>query len=175
MACSTARSYDDIASLSKSQLINILHIRGLKFSGKSRPELVALAFSAIEMQLPVKMTNDERMTALDENYRQRLVEFDLSLDPRNVDDSDKSVSLDALPAVDVSKIFQFILSKNEFDNNYIGSYKLKKAYSYFDSKFVHSVKTSKIDTDRLLGMPLWELLCNRKSTPAGFFALNWDA
>ena len=39
------------------------------------------------------------------------------------------------PALDLGKVFSFILSKKEFDSDYVGKYKLCKAYSYFVSGF----------------------------------------
>ncbi len=45
------------------------------------------------------------------------------------------------PTLDLGKIFAFILSKKEFDNEYVGKYKLCKAYSYFASGFVGPIFT----------------------------------
>ena len=43
------------------------------------------------------------------------------------------------PALDLGKIFAFILSKKEFDSDYVGKYKACKGYSYFASGFVGTI------------------------------------
>ena len=43
------------------------------------------------------------------------------------------------PALDLGKVFSFILSKKEFDSDYVGKYKVCKAYSFFASGFVDTL------------------------------------
>ena len=43
------------------------------------------------------------------------------------------------PALDLGKIFAFILSKKEFDSDYVGKYKVCKGYSYFAGGFVGTI------------------------------------
>ena len=43
------------------------------------------------------------------------------------------------PSVDLGKLFNYIIGKKEFDLEYIGKYKDKKAYSYWKSNFVDTV------------------------------------
>ena len=43
------------------------------------------------------------------------------------------------PAVDLGKIFHYILEKKTFEAEYIGQYEVKKAYSYFKSGFVAQI------------------------------------
>ena len=43
------------------------------------------------------------------------------------------------PAVDLGKIFHYILENKAFEADYVGQYKVKKAYSYFKSGFVAQI------------------------------------
>lgn len=48
------------------------------------------------------------------------------------------------PLVDLGKIFHYIISKKAFEADYVGQYKVKKAYSYFKSGFVAQVLSLKL-------------------------------
>ncbi len=43
------------------------------------------------------------------------------------------------PLVDLGKIFHYIISKKAFEADYVGQYKVKKAFSYFNSGFVSQI------------------------------------
>ena len=100
-------------------------------------ELVARAFSAFEMKLPVQVSQEQHLASLQREFQDRLRKYDLS-DPKSsdttwVDDMTK------WPPVDLGKIFAYILSNKEFDSDYIGKYKDEKAYSYWKSNFVGTI------------------------------------
>ena len=77
MAC----SYDDFLGMGRSQLVDFLHVRGLVTSGR-KVELVARAFTAVEMQLPIKLSTEEHQKLLTTEYQKRLVENNIS-DPKD--------------------------------------------------------------------------------------------
>ena len=71
---SNTRSYDDFLSLSVVALRSFLSVRGIPSSGYSKVELVARAFSASEMNLPIIMSNEEQTSTLKKDYESKLKE-----------------------------------------------------------------------------------------------------
>ena len=57
---SNTRTYSDFMSLGTVALRNFLSIRGIPSSGYGKVELVARAFSASEMNLPIVMSSEEQ-------------------------------------------------------------------------------------------------------------------
>eukprot|EP00794_Sanderia_malayensis_P002409 gene2409-2777_t len=55
--------------------------------------------------------------------------------------------LKSWPPVDLGKNFHYILEKKAFDTDYVGKYKIMKAYSYFKSGFVSQIVSLKLDGD----------------------------
>ena len=128
--------YEDFLDLSMGNLKDYLSLRGLSTTGR-KVELVARAFSAFEMKLPVQVSQEQHLASLQREFQDRLRKYDLS-DPKSsdttwVDDMTK------WPPVDLGKIFAYILSNKEFDSDYIGKYKNEKAYSYWKSNFVGTI------------------------------------
>ena len=142
MAC----SYDDFLGMGRSQLVDFLHVRGLVTSGR-KVELVARAFTAVEMQLPIKLSTEEHQKLLTTEYQKRLVENNIS-DPK--DHNIRQDDITKCPPVNVGHIFEYILRLREFDSDYIGKYKDMKAYSYFDSGFVDTILHSFVNTENNL-------------------------
>ena len=54
------------------------------------------------------------------------------------------------PKVDIGNIFSYILEKKAFTTEYIGQYKVRKAYSHFKSGFVHEVVWSLTPTGNII-------------------------
>ena len=48
-------------------------------------------------------------------------------------------SITSWPQINLGKIFHYIIENKAFDTDYIGQYKVKKAYSYFKSGFVSQI------------------------------------
>ena len=44
------------------------------------------------------------------------------------------------PLLDLGKIFEYILENRDLGNDYIGKYKIQKAFSYFKSGFVGAIE-----------------------------------
>ena len=60
------------------------------------------------------------------------------MDPNSVSVLEKNDDITGWPMVYIGKIFQYILSKRDFNMDYVGTlgrYNDEKAYSYFDSVF----------------------------------------
>eukprot|EP00794_Sanderia_malayensis_P017233 gene17233-18954_t len=95
-------------------------------------ELVARAFAAVDMNLPILASSEEEQNKLNTNYQNRLKFLNIA-DPLLVDDSEKSDAISKWPKIDMGSIFSYILKVRDFDYDHIGRYKDHKAYSYFDS------------------------------------------
>ena len=112
--------------------------RGISTSSYTKIELVARAFSASEMDIPIIQSTEEQAQMLNEEYRKKLQDYNL-LDPCKISNREKIDDVKLWPPVNLGNIFEYILSMREFNNEYIGKYKDQKAYSYFDSNFVGKV------------------------------------
>ena len=136
------KQYDNFLSMNENNLKDYLTVRGISVSGYNKIGLVALAYSAVEMDLPIILSSADLTKNLKEEYSKRLREFDI-LDPKNIEKELQVDDLTAQPKVNLGNIFEYILRMKEFDKEYIGKYKDQKAYSYFDSGFVREIRVSK--------------------------------
>jgi hypothetical protein len=126
-------------SLGMNTLADFLAVRGLNTSGR-KVELVARAFSAVELKLPILASSEEQQAKLKIEYEKRLSSYQIC-DPLNVADHEKSEEVTKFPPIDCGVIFSYILQVRDFDLDYIGRYKDQKAYSYWDSGFVDKIST----------------------------------
>ena len=134
--------YENVLQKSLGELKDYLSLRGLSVTGKKR-ELVARAFSACERNVGVVVNDEELRSRFAIEYNHRIK--GLPSDPRSI--ADWKNDLTTWPAIDLRKIFSFILSKKEFDSEYVGKYKMCKAYSYFASGFVGTVYSHNFDAE----------------------------
>lgn len=132
-------TYEEILEWPVSLLKSYLAVRGLNVGGR-RMELVARAFAAMEMSLPIIQSETQQKETLRKQYLLKL-ESNGIIDPYAVDTTNRINDLTKWPNIDSGSIFSYILKKREFDADYIGKYKDQKAYSYFDSGFVGLVST----------------------------------
>ena len=65
MMAISPESYQDFLEMGVNQLKEYLSMRGISVSGYSKVELVARAFSAVEMDIPVLLSNEEKVMRLD--------------------------------------------------------------------------------------------------------------
>ena len=128
--------YENFVQKSWGELKDYLSLRGLSISGRKR-ELVARAFSACERNVPIIVSDDEFKVRLETEYQSRMK--GLSCDPRSLLADSWVNDVGSWPELDLGKVFSFILSHKEHDSEYVGKYKLCKAYSYFASGFVGTV------------------------------------
>eukprot|EP00112_Aurelia_sp_Birch-Aquarium-sp1_P002263 Seg1246.3 transcript_id=Seg1246.3/GoldUCD/mRNA.D3Y31 product="hypothetical protein" protein_id=Seg1246.3/GoldUCD/D3Y31 len=130
-------SYDKFLALETNKLSDFLAVRGLKTSG-TRVELVARAFAAAELNMPIIATSEEQQQTLNVQYEKLLNDSGI-IDPRAIPEDEKVDDITKWPPVTLGCIFSFILKVKDFDREYIGKYKDQKAYSYFDSGFVGAI------------------------------------
>ena len=102
----------------------------------TRVELVASAFAAAELNLPIIESTEEQQNRLKLEYEKRLASLAIS-DPCLVDELVDDIT--KWPPVSLGSIFSCILKVRDFDREYVGKYKDQKAYSYFDSGFVDTI------------------------------------
>ena len=138
------KQYDNFLSMNVNNLKDYLTVRGISVSGHNKMELVALAYSAAEMDLLIILPSADLTKNLEEKYSKCLRECKI-LDPKNIEKELQVDDLTVWPKVNLGKIFEYILSMKEFDKENIGKYKDQKAYSYFDGGFVGEILVSKIN------------------------------
>ena len=131
MALST---YEDFLQLGMNCLQDYLSARGLNTTGR-KIELVARAFAAFEMKLPIK---EEQQKKLKLDYENRLQKFKIC-DPLSIEPSKRIDDILQWPHMDTGVIFAYILKVKDCDLECVGRYKDQKAYSYFDSGFVDTI------------------------------------
>ena len=131
-------TYDDFLEMTKSELEDFLAPRNLSCSGSKR-ELVTRAFTAWELKIPIRISDEELQAKLRDEYNNRLKKHNLK-DPKVYQESDWKKDVSQWPLVDLGKIFEYILDNREFGSDYIGKYKTQKAYSYFKSGFVSCIE-----------------------------------
>ena len=135
---SNSRTYQDFLDMGVNSLKDYLTIRGISVSNYKKVELVARAFSAAEMGLPIVMSSEDQAKLLKEDYVKRLKDMDLP-DPNEIKDEGKKDDISLWPTITLGNIFEYILSVRDFNVEYVGKYKDQKAYSYFDSNFVGEI------------------------------------
>ena len=131
MALST---YEDFLQLGMNCLQDYLSARGLNTTGR-KIELVARAFAAFEMKLPIE---EEQQKKLKLDYENRLQKFKIC-DPLSIEPSKRIDDILQWPHIDTGVIFAYILKVKDCDLECVGRYKDQKAYSYFDSGFVDTI------------------------------------
>ena len=104
MVASSPESYQDFLEMGVNQLKEYLSMKGISVSGYSKVELVARAFSAAEMNLPVLLSNEETVMRLDADYTKRLRDFDLD-DPKKYENSNKKNDITLWPKIMLGNIF----------------------------------------------------------------------
>ena len=130
-------SYNKFLALETNKLSDFLAVRGLKTSG-THVELVARAFAAAELNIPIIATSEEQQCTLKVQYEKLLNDNGIT-DPRAIPEDEKVDDITKWPPVTLGCIFSFILKVKDFDREYIGKYKDQKAYSNFDSGFVGAI------------------------------------
>ena len=117
--------------MSLGELQDYLSVRKLSISGRKR-ELVAC-----EQGAPITISDNELKKKPRDEYNERISALDI--DPMVVSPDLWKDDRTTWPPLDLGKIFAYILSKKEFESDYVGKYKLCKGYSYFASGFVGAI------------------------------------
>ena len=118
MALST---YKDFLQLGMKGLQDYLPVRGLNTTGR-KIELVAQAFAALEMKLPIIASSEEHQKKLKLDYENRLQKFKIC-DPLSIEPSKRIDDILQWPHIDTGVIFAYILKVKDCDLEYIGRYK----------------------------------------------------
>ena len=118
-------SYEDILDLTVKQLTDYLSVRGLNSSGR-KVELVARAFAAMEMKIEIVQSTQEQQKQLVHSYQKKLEELGIP-DPKEIPVELREDDIRKWHAVTLGHVFSYILKKRDFDSDYIGKYKDKKA------------------------------------------------
>ena len=134
MALST---YEDILQLGRNCLQDYLSARGLNTTGR-KIELVARAFAAFEMKLPIIASSEEQQKKLKLDYENRLQKFKIC-DPLSIEPSKRIDDILLWLHIDTGVTFAYILKVKNYDLEYVGRFKDQKAYSYVVSGFVDTI------------------------------------
>ena len=120
------KQFDDFLSMNVNNVKDYLTVRGISVSGYKYIELVARAYFATEMDLPIILSSADPTKNLKEEYSKRLREFNI-LDPKNIEKELRVDDLTVWPKVNLWNIFEYILRMKEFYKEYIGKFKDQKA------------------------------------------------
>ena len=135
---SAKKQYDDFLLINVNNLKDFLTVKGISVSVYNKIELVALAYSAAEIDPPIILSSADLTKNLEGECSKRLREFNI-LDPKNIEKELRVDDLTVWLKVNLRNIFEYILRMKEFDKEYIGKYK------DFDSGFVGEILVSKIN------------------------------
>lgn len=135
-----ATHLEDFLELSCGELQFYLKQRGLP-SGGTHSDLAARALVAFEHKTPIRDSAESQAKSLQNEHVELLRTYGIK-DPLSMFDWEDCVT--KWPHTNIGQIFSFILGKKAFDTDYIGQYKIRKAYSYFKSGFVHTVYSKTI-------------------------------
>ena len=111
------KTYEDFLLLGVNYLRKYLNVRGVATSGYSNMELVARAFSASEMNLPIVMSSAQLKESLIKDYDQQLQEYGLR-DPLKVLVSDRTNYIYDWPQINLGQFFIKFKNKNFLERLY---------------------------------------------------------
>ena len=135
--------YQDFIDMTRSELVDYLGVRGLGSTG-NKAMLVSQAFVAWESNVPVKLSQEALASKIKVEYLSMLKQHNI-LDPLAPQNYFWSDDVTKWPSVNLGNIFGFILEQNKFNVDYIGKYKARRAYSYFQSNYVGPVSFATVD------------------------------
>ena len=136
---------EDFLELSNGELQFYLQQRGLPSSG-THGSLAARALIAYEQKVEVTPTAKQIASNLQSEYKRLLKKHDIPHDP--LVESNDFIFEDDLkkwPKTNIGQIFSYFLDSKAFAVEYIGQYKLRKAYSFFGSGFVDKIFVRSLD------------------------------
>ena len=104
---------------------------------------------AFEQKVEIKSTADQIAKQLKNDYRELLMKRNLD-DPLSTSNFQFSIAIKCFPATHVGQIFMYILRTKAFETEYIGQYKVKKAYLFFKSGMVRKIMSATLKMVKLL-------------------------
>ena len=117
-------------------------------SSETHSDLAARALAAFEQQTLVKQSAEDLSKSLKDQYGELLKQYNLPKDPLDINDWEEEVT--KWPKTHIGHVFSYILEMKAFSTEYVGQYKVRKAYSYFKSGFVHEVFTKSVREGNIL-------------------------
>lgn len=150
MASSSSRetyTLEDFLELSNGELQFFLQQRGLPVSG-NHGYLAARALIAHEQKTEIIPTAKNISETLRKDYEKLLKQHNIDADPLTANDFEDDIK--KWPGTNIGQVFSYFLDSKAFATEYIGQYKLRKAYSFFGSGFVDKIFTKKINQNVLI-------------------------
>ena len=144
----SSTTLEDFLVMSSSELQYYLQQRGLSVSG-THSSLAARALIAFEQKVEIKSTADQIAKQLKNDYRELFMKHNLD-DPLSSNNFRFSTDIKCFPATHVGQIFNYILKGKAFEAEYIGQYKVKKAYSFFKSGMVGKIYVCNIENGKII-------------------------
>ena len=139
-----AKHLEDFLDLSTGELRFYLQQRALTCQG-NHADLAARALVAFEQNLPIKETAETLVFTLQREYSDILKCSGVTEDPLEMEGWEDNVF--KWPKVHIGQIFGYILENKAFSTDYIGQYKVRKAFSFYKSGFVHKVYVKTINAE----------------------------
>ena len=127
-------SYDDFLEGTTGQLQFFLMERGKSTTGNKK-DLAARALVSFELKEPIVQSSQSIFQRLEGEYFELVRSCNIP-DPLKIEDASWSEDIGTWPNVNLCQIFQYILACKDFETEFVGQYKAKKAYSYFKSGHV---------------------------------------
>ena len=110
------------------------------FESGKKQELVARAFGAHELNVPIKFPQETISRELNKEYKRRLTTHNAP-DPKEISADQWMDDVSSWPDLDEGRLFSFILKDKAVDSDYIGKYKDQKTYSFYESGLVGALLT----------------------------------
>ena len=146
---SSTNDLEDFLEFSNSELQFYLQQRGLSTTG-THGSLAARALIAHENSVEIKSTALDIAKKLKSDYDTLLKKHDLITDPFAMAQNMFTDDITKFPKVNIGQIFSYILRMKAFEAEYIGQYKVRKAYSFFKSGMVDKIFVTRINNKTVL-------------------------
>ena len=140
---SNISTLEEFLELSTGELKFYLQQRGLSSLG-NRGNLAARALIAHEQNIEIVGTAESISSTLQKDYSNLLQSHEICFDPITADGFVDDLSI--WPETNIGQVFTYFLDSKAFESEYIGQYKLRKAYSFFGSGFVDKIFCRKINS-----------------------------
>ena len=152
---------EDFLVMSSFELQYYLQQRGWSVSG-THSSLAARALIAFERKVETKSAADQIAKQLKNDYRELLMKHNLD-DPLPFSNFQFSIDIKCFPATDAGQIFNYILKTKAFEAEYIGQYKVKKAYSFFKSGMAGKTYVCSIENGKIIKALVTKISDNKHS------------
>ena len=143
----TCNSLDDFLELSNGEIQYYLEQRGLPFSG-THGTLAARALIAHEQKTKCVASAAHLLETLKSDYGNLLSFFGIKEDPLLPSNFVDDIKL--CPNTNIGQVFAYFLENKAYETEYIGQYKLRKAYTFFKNGFVDKLLVKSVEEERTI-------------------------